>query len=106
MKRAEVIEEVSRCCELTRKEAREIVEQILSSISQALSRREVVIIRRFGSFHVHDRKARMVRNPNSGAMIAVPPKSVVRFTAAKSLTDDSAFSDTNQPCSAPQSVLK
>ena len=89
LKKAEVIEEVSRCCELTRKDARAIVEQILSSISQALSRRDVVTIRRFGRFRVHDRRARAARNPNTGEIITVPPKSVVRFTAAKSLTGDS-----------------
>ena len=88
MTKAEIVEEVSRCCEVTHKEAQELVELVLGSISRALSRREDVIIRRFGRFRVRDRRSRIARNPRTGATVTVPPKSVVRFIAAKNVTED------------------
>ena len=90
MKKAEIVEEVSRCCEVTHREAQELVELVLGSISRALSRREDVIIRRFGRFRVRDRRSRIARNPKTGQAVTVPPKSVVRFTAARNVTDGSA----------------
>jgi integration host factor subunit beta len=90
LKKARIVEEVSRCCEVTHREAQELVELVLGSISRALSRREEVIIRRFGRFQVRDRRSRIARNPKTGETINVPPKSVVRFTAAKNVTEGPA----------------
>ena len=39
----------------------------------------------FGTFKTSQRKARMARNPQTGAAIKIPKRKVVRFTAGKAL---------------------
>jgi DNA-binding protein HU-beta len=39
----------------------------------------------FGTFKTAQRKARMARNPQTGAAVKVPKRRVVRFTAGKAL---------------------
>ena len=50
MTKADLIEEVSRTVEVTRKDAEAIVETILSNIVEAVRKGEKVEIRGFGSF--------------------------------------------------------
>ncbi len=50
MTKADLIEEVSRVVEVTRREAEAIVETIMGSIVQALRAGEPVEVRGFGSF--------------------------------------------------------
>jgi nucleoid DNA-binding protein len=64
--KANLIEEISRVLEIPRKAA-VIVERILESLVHALDRGDKVEIRGFGSFRTRQRKARVGRNPKTGA---------------------------------------
>ena len=54
---------------------------ILTTIKASLQQGEPVILRRFGTWHVHANRARVGRNPKTGAAAAIPARRVVRFTA-------------------------
>ena len=85
--KAELIEEVSRIAEVPRKEAAIIVEHILDSMVRAIERGEKIEIRRFGSFHTRPRRARVGRNPKTGALVEVPARRVPIFKPSKELRE-------------------
>jgi integration host factor subunit beta len=87
MTKADLIEEVSRVVEVTRKESEVIVETIFDSVVKSLRNREKVEIRGFGSFRTRERKGRVGRNPKSGERVVVPPKTIPFFKPSKELRD-------------------
>ena len=87
MTKADLIEEVSRVVELTRKESEVIVETIFDSVVDSLKDGDKVEIRGFGSFRTRERKGRIGRNPKSGERVDVPPKTIPFFKPSKELRD-------------------
>ena len=87
MTKADLIEEVSRVVEMTRKESEVIVESIFDSIVKALRGGDKIEIRGFGSFRTRQRKARSGRNPKTGAKVEVAAKNVPFFKPSKELKD-------------------
>ena len=87
MTKADLIEEVSRVVELTRKESEVIVESIFESVVRSLKSGDKVEIRGFGSFRTRERKGRIGRNPKSGEKVDVPPKTIPFFKPSKELRD-------------------
>ena len=87
MTKAELIEEVSRAQEMTLKDSEAIVDAILASVVRALRAGDKIEIRGFGSFHTHQRKPRVGRNPKTGARVEVPAKRVPSFKPSKELKD-------------------
>ena len=69
--------------QLTRKEAKSIVDDVFASIAATLSKGDTVRIAAFGSFSLRDRKARKGRNLKTGESITIPARKVVRFKPAK-----------------------
>ncbi len=84
MNKNDLINEVSKVVS-TKKEAQIAVDCILSSIKDSLTNKEVVQIAGFGSFKVVKREARKGRNPQTGAEIDIPARTVPKFVAGKSL---------------------
>lgn len=87
MTKADLIEEVSRVVEMTRKDSEVIVETIFESIVKALRAADKIEIRGFGSFRTRQRKPRVGRNPKTGARVEVPSKKVPYFKPSKELKD-------------------
>ena len=87
MTKADLIEEVSRTVEMSRKDSEVIVETIFESIVKALRSADKIEIRGFGSFRTRDRRARVGRNPKTGARVDVPPKRIPYFKPSKELKD-------------------
>ena len=87
MTKADLIEEVSRVVEMTRKESEVIVEAIFDSIVRSLRTGDKIEIRGFGSFVVKDYKAYQGRNPKTGQVIEVKPKRLPFFKVGKDLRD-------------------
>ena len=87
MTKADLIEEVSRVVEMTRKESEVIVEAIFGSIVQALHEGDKIEIRGFGSFRTRERQARIGRNPKTGERVEVPAKRIPFFKPSKELKD-------------------
>lgn len=87
MTKADLIEEVSRVVEVTRKESEVIVETIFESVVKSLRAGEKVEIRGFGSFRTRERQGRVGRNPKSGDRVEVPAKTIPYFKPSKELRD-------------------
>jgi integration host factor subunit beta len=87
MTKADLIEEVSRVVEMTRKESEVIVEAIFDSIVRSLRSADKIEIRGFGSFRTRQRQARIGRNPKTGTRVEVPAKKIPYFKPSKELKD-------------------
>ena len=87
MTKAELVEEVSRVSDLTKKHSEIIVETVFQSIIDALHRGEKIELRGFGSFRLRQREPRKGRNPKTGDKVDVPPKKVPYFKPGKELKD-------------------
>jgi integration host factor subunit beta len=87
MTKADLIEEVSRVVEMTRKESEVIVESIFDSIVKALHSGDKIEIRGFGSFRTRQRQPRIGRNPKTGTRVDVPAKKIPYFKPSKELKD-------------------
>ena len=87
MTKAELIEEVSRVVEMTRKDSEVIVEAIFDSVVKSLRGGDKIEIRGFGSFRTRQRQPRIGRNPKTGERVEVPAKRVPYFKPSKELRD-------------------
>ena len=67
MTKADLIEEVSRALDLTRKESDTIIDAIFDGIVKALRRGEKTELRGFGTFRTRQRRSRIGRNPTRDA---------------------------------------
>jgi integration host factor subunit beta len=104
MTKADLIEEVSRAVEMSRKDSEVIVETVFESIVNALRTADKIEIRGFGSFRTRERRSRVGRNPKTGARVEVPPKRVPYFKPSKELKDliNAAIANANATAKVPQ----
>jgi integration host factor subunit beta len=87
MTKAELIDEVSKVVEMTRKDSETIVETIFESIVNSLHKGDKIEIRGFGSFRTRQRQPRVGRNPKTGSRVEVPSKRIPYFKPSKELRD-------------------
>ena len=72
---------------LYRRDLERIVATVFDEIAAALARGDRVELRGFGAFAVKSRRARMGRNPRTGAAVRVPDKQVPYFRPGKKLRE-------------------
>ena len=87
MTKADLVEEVAKVTELTRKDSEVIVDTLFESVIKALRTGDKLEVRGFGSFRVRQRNARVGRNPKTGEKVEVPAKRVPYFKPSKELKD-------------------
>src|SRR5271167_4671104 len=87
MTKADLVEEVAKVTELTRKDSEVIVDTLFESVIKALRTGDKLEVRGFGSFRVRQRNARVGRNPKTGDKVEVPAKRVPYFKPSKELKD-------------------
>src|SRR5207247_8416507 len=87
MTKAELVEEVSRVSELTKKHAEVIVKTVFDSIIEALHKDQKIELRGFGSFRIRQRRSRQGRNPKTGEKVHVPAKKIPYFKPGKELKE-------------------
>ena len=69
------------------KDCEAVVDAILGQISDAIAAGDRVELRGFGSFTIVESRARMGRNPRSGALACVEAKSKLVFKTGKKMRD-------------------
>ena len=99
MTKAELVEEVSRASDLTKKHSEVIVDTVLRTIIEALHRGEKIELRGFGSFRLRQREPRKGRNPKTGDKVDVPPKKVPYFKPGKELKE--LINQSSEPAPPP-----
>lgn len=87
MTKSDLVEAVSRSCEISKKDAEVVVNTFLESIIDSLQRDEGVELRGFGSFRIRDRGSRVGRNPRTGESVDVDAKRVPYFKVGKHLKE-------------------
>lgn len=85
--RSDLSEAVYREIGLSRNESAELVQSILSHISEALIKGDSVKISSFGTFIVREKGERMGRNPKTGEEVPIQPRRVLVFRPSHILKD-------------------
>ena len=83
--RVQLTEAVYQEVGLSRNESSELVESLLSEVSAALVRGEMVKFSSFGSFSVRDKNERIGRNPKTGEEVPIVSRRVITFRASQVL---------------------
>jgi integration host factor subunit beta len=87
MTKAELVDEVARVVQLTKKQAETIVNIVFDSIVDSLRAGQKIELRGFGSFRLRNRKSRTGRNPKTGEKVEVPSKKIPYFKPGKELKE-------------------
>lgn len=87
MNKSELVKKVSDELLITQTDAREVIEALFDSMIESLGNGDKVTITGFGSLNLVKRAARKAKNPQTGAEIDVPAKTVVSFTSSGKLKE-------------------
>lgn len=87
MNKTDLIEKVATDIGMTKKDATNVVDTVLETISEALQRGEKVSLIGFGNFEVRERSARKGRNPRTGEEIEIKASKVPAFKPGKQLKE-------------------
>jgi DNA-binding protein HU-beta len=85
MNKQDLISKIASDTGATKNAAAAAVASLLDGITRALKKGHPITFVGFGTFKTSQRRARLARNPRTGAAITIPKRRVVRFTAGKSL---------------------
>ena len=87
MNKHDLIAAVAASTNLTKTDAANAVESILTVITKSLKKADEVRLVGFGTFSVSRRKASIGRNPATGAEIKIPASNQAKFKPGKGLKD-------------------
>jgi len=87
MNKGDLISKIADSANLTKAQAGDALDAVVSAISGTLTGGDKVTLVGFGTFSVSKRAARTGRNPQTGKEIKIAARSVVRFKPGKSLSD-------------------
>lgn len=85
--RADLAEALVEKIGLPRNESQELVELVLSEISDALAHGEPVKLSSFGSFGIREKGERIGRNPKTGEEVPITPRRVLVFRPSNIMKD-------------------
>lgn len=85
--RLDLSEAVFREVGLSRNDSAQLVESVLTHMSDALVEGEQVKISSFGTFSVRDKAARVGRNPKTGEEVPISPRRVLTFRPSHLMKD-------------------
>ncbi len=68
-------------------QAKAVLESLLSAVLDVLKKGEAVTLTGFGTFKVAERKARTIKNIQTGKSLKVKAKKVAKFVPGKALKD-------------------
>jgi DNA-binding protein HU-beta len=84
MNKGDLVAEVAKVLK-SKRMAEDAVSCVFEAITKSLKKGQPVTLVGFGTFGVGKRKARMGRNPQTGAAIKIAAKKVPKFSAGKGL---------------------
>jgi DNA-binding protein HU-beta len=85
MNKQDLIGKIVKDTNVTKVAATAMLESLLDGITKSLKKGDPVTFVGFGTFKTSLRKARVARNPQTGAPIKIAKRRVARFTAGKAL---------------------
>lgn len=87
MTRTELIDALANRAGMEKRDVKQFLDHLTGVIEDEIRNGGEVPLKGLGKFKVQHRKARVGRNPLTGAEIQIPAKTVAKFTLAKSLKD-------------------
>lgn len=87
MNKADLINAIAKEAEVSKKAAEVALNTFIASVTKALKKGDSVVLTGFGTFSTLKRKARIGRNPQTGAEIKIPAKTAPKFKPGKALRD-------------------
>jgi len=87
MNKADLINRVAEDTNMSKTMAAEAINSVIGCIGETLKDGSKVSLTGFGTFTMTNRKARLGRNPQTGAEIQIPSKNVVKFKPGKDLNE-------------------
>ncbi len=91
MKKAELVDNIARDAEITKKQAKAALESFMANVTSTLKKplnEAKITLVGFGTFKKVKRKKRKGRNPQTSAPMTIPARNAVVFKAGKKLKDD------------------
>ncbi len=87
MTKSQLIEKIAENGGLTKKDAENSLSAFIKAVSDTLASGDNVVLVGFGTFEVHDRKAREGHNPRTGEKVSIPACKVPVFRSGKILKE-------------------
>ena len=85
MTKSDLVDKIAKDAGITKAQADKAANSFLAGVTEALKAGGKVTLVGFGSFGVTDRKARIGRNPQTGAEIQIAASKSGKFSAGKNL---------------------
>jgi DNA-binding protein HU-beta len=86
MNKAELIDAIAAESKLTKADSKRALDAFLGAVGKSLKKGDSVVLIGFGTFKVAQRAARNGRNPQTGKVIKIKAKKVVKFKAGADLS--------------------
>ena len=83
MTQSQIVQALAEKCEITKKSAGTMMTTLAETAISQVKKNGIFVLPGIGRLVRVDRKARMGRNPATGAAIKIPAKKVVKFRVAK-----------------------
>ena len=87
MNNTELADKIATAHELTKADAKKLVDGVFAAIADAAAAGDEVSLNGFGKFKVKESAAREGRNPSTGATIQIAASKKLGFTPAKAVKD-------------------
>ena len=87
MNKSELVDAIAESAEVTKTVAARMINSLVLTVSDALSKGDQVVIPGFGTFSVGNRSARTGRNPQTGETIEIKASRVAKFKVGKALKE-------------------
>lgn len=79
MNKAQFVEAVALDTNMTKVEARKVIDAMIRATVQTLRDGDRLVLSGLGSFSVQHKSERIGRNPRTGAAVKIPPRKVIKF---------------------------
>lgn len=87
MNKSEFVTLLADRCEVSKKEAEEMYDDVCSTMAEAVSNGEEITIAGLGRVKFTDRAARTAHNPRTGEPVEVPAKKAPKFQFSKNIKE-------------------
>jgi len=87
MNKAQLVEKMAASAGISKNAAERALNGFIEAVTEALQQGDKVTLIGFGTFSVTQRKARQGRNPQTGEVIEIPAKKVVKFKPGSRLSE-------------------
>ena len=85
MNKGDLVAKIAKDAGITKKQADAALNSLLGAVISSLKKAQKVTIVGFGTYSVAKRKARIGRNPQTGAVIKIAARKVPKFTPGSEL---------------------